>query len=213
MTLAVGTGPGDPSFMDRVDLVKITVPALLVAGSLDQLALPAVSQHVFDTISSTEKMLVVIQNAVHRAFVSAYCAQLQSSGAIAQQSSRAILDRHTARLVLASGPGANALDFCKFEDFTIPTDIRPLVLLITEFAVTKDNVPRTGLDTEELKEDVIEMAVSFFGPVLRRNADRPSFVSSMPARWRNAARQEGPVDVNALRAAAEACTTLDSDCP
>jgi predicted dienelactone hydrolase len=179
MTLAVGTGPGNPSFLDRVDLVNVTVPALLVAGSLDQLAPPAVSQHVYDTISSNEKTFIVIENAVHATFDSAYCGQLQSSGTIAQQSSRAILDRHTAQLVLGGGGvRGNALDFCKFEDFTIPTDIRPLVREITGFDVTRDNVPRTGLDTEALKEDVTEMAVSFFGPVLRRNADRPSFVSS-----------------------------------
>jgi hypothetical protein len=76
------------------------------------------------------------------------------------------------------------LDFCGFETFTNPTDIRPLVSSITDFPVTEDNVPRSGLDTEEVKQDVPEMAVSFFRTVLGGNS---SFVSSMPTRWQAAA--------------------------
>ena len=57
------------------------------------------------------------------------------------------------------------MDFCGFETFTKPTDIRSLVALLTGFNVTRHNVPTTALDTSEVKEEVTELAVAFFGHV------------------------------------------------
>jgi hypothetical protein len=37
--------------------------------------------------------------------------------------------------------------------------------------VTPTNVPTTGLDTAEMKQNVIELAVRFFGTVLNRSSD------------------------------------------
>ncbi len=58
------------------------------------------------------------------------------------------------------------MDFCRFEAFTDPSDrIRPLVFALTGFDVTPTNVPTTGLDSSEVKEEVTERAVAFFGHV------------------------------------------------
>jgi hypothetical protein len=60
------------------------------------------------------------------------------------------------------------MDFCSFDTFTTPTDIRPLVASVTGFNVTPTNVPTTGMDTAEMKENVIDLAVTFFGTALNR---------------------------------------------
>ena len=57
------------------------------------------------------------------------------------------------------------MDFCGFETFTKPTDIRSLVALLTGFNVTRHNVPTTGLDSSEVQQEVTELAVAFFGQV------------------------------------------------
>lgn len=69
------------------------------------------------------------------------------------------------------------MDNCSFDAFTTPTDIRRLVASVTGFNVTDTNVPTTGIDSAEVKQNVIELAVPFFGTVLNRSSDddqRPS---------------------------------------
>jgi hypothetical protein len=67
------------------------------------------------------------------------------------------------------------MDFCGFETFTNPSDIRSLVFSLTGFTVTPDSVPTTGLDSSQVKEQVTELAVAFFGQVLDgdNNDSRP----------------------------------------
>jgi len=167
MGLAIGTH--DITFGANVQ--DITVPALLVAGTLD--ATSVVSKEAFDTLASTEKNLVLIENAKHRHFDSGLCAQTQSSGAIAQADSRAILDLQTATGLLIQPPsgGGVAMDFCGFEKFTDPTDIRPLVASLTRFDVTPTNVPTTGLDSSQVKNEVVQLAIAFFGHALEIDSD------------------------------------------
>ncbi len=115
-----------------------------------------------------------------------YCAQMQSSGAIAQASPAAILDLQTTRQILADFPVSGvAMDFCAYDSFTSPTDIRPLVASVTGFNVTSTNVPTTGLTSTEIKQEVIELAVTFFGRVLNRGSDddRP-FEDCLSDRWK-----------------------------
>ena len=67
------------------------------------------------------------------------------------------------------------MDFCRFETFTSPADIRPLVASLTGFVVTPSNVPATGLDSTQVKDQVTELAVAFFGHALEleNNDGRP----------------------------------------
>ncbi len=160
MGLAIGTR----AITFGANVQDVTVPALLVAGSLDTNSPPAVSKAAFDMLASTEKELVLIENAKHRHFDSGLCAQTQSAGGIAAASTRAILDLHTIRKLVTSAPSV-AMDFCGFETFTNPSNIRPLVASLTGFNVTPTNVPTTGVDSTEVKENVIELAVVFFGHV------------------------------------------------
>ena len=64
------------------------------------------------------------------------------------------------------------MDFCGFETFTNPTDptdhsLADLVASLTGFTVTPDNVPTTGIDSAEVKDRVVELAVAFFKQALQ----------------------------------------------
>jgi predicted dienelactone hydrolase len=162
MGLAIGTRP--ITFGANVQEVK--VPALLLAGALDTTAPFQISLDAFNTLASTEKEFVLIGNAKHRHFDSGLCAQTQSSGAIAAASPRAILDLQWFGSLVTFPSSGVPMDFCGFETFTNPSDIRPLVASLTGFSVTPTNVPTTGLNSDQVKEQVVELAVAFFGRVL-----------------------------------------------
>jgi predicted dienelactone hydrolase len=164
----MGMAIGVPAITFGADVQNITIPALLLAGALDTTSPPAVSKAALDKMASTEKELVIFQNAKHRHFDSGLCAQTQSSGAIGQADSRAILDLQTATGLLTFPSSGVPMDFCSFDTFTTPTDIRPLVASVTGFNVTPTNVPTTGMNTAEMKENVIDLAVTFFGTALNR---------------------------------------------
>jgi predicted dienelactone hydrolase len=188
MGLAIGAQP----ITLGVDLTKlpgsnngVTVPVLLVAGELDMTSPLAVSQLALSKISSSDKTLVPIANAKHRHFDCGLCAQTQSSGAIAQtaeavvgdpSTTRAILDLQTTCTLVTStpsnctdvtyGPSGVSMNFCELDAFTSPTDIQPLVTSLTGFNFASSNVPTTGLSSDQVKEQVIELAAAFFGRVL-----------------------------------------------
>jgi predicted dienelactone hydrolase len=173
-----------------VDLENVTVPALLVSGTLDQTSPPAVSQFAFERISSTEKALVSIPNATHRSFDSTYCHQTQAAGALADKeeenrigngdgdvdgaeladwTTRAILDWHTVEGTVSRFPlSGTAMQYCSSATFTNPVNITSLVSSLTGFAFDPGaaNVPTTGLETDEVKHRVKELAVPFFGKAL-----------------------------------------------
>jgi predicted dienelactone hydrolase len=174
-----------------VDLENVKVPALLVSGTLDQTSPPAVSQFAFERISSTEKALVSIPDATHRSFDSTYCAQMQAAAALADKEeenrigngdggvdgperadwkTRAILDLHTVTGIVSSPPmglSGKAVHYCSHDFFTKPVNIGPLVESIpgSEFPPSV-GPPSTGLDTDEVKHGVKELAVPFFGKAL-----------------------------------------------
>jgi predicted dienelactone hydrolase len=181
----MGLAIGAQNITLGVDLPNVTVPTLLVAGELDVTSPLAVSQLALSKISSSDKKLVMIPNAKHRHFDCGLCAQTQSSGAIAQtaeaivgapSTTRAILDLQTTCTLVTStpssctdvtyGPSGVSMEFCELDTFTSPTDIQPLVTSLTGFNFASTTVPTTGLSSDQVKEQVIELAVAFFGRVL-----------------------------------------------
>jgi predicted dienelactone hydrolase len=183
----MGLAIGARNITFRVDVHNVTVPALLVAGGLDKAAPASISKDAFDMLGSTEKAFIVIPNAEHLHFDSGLCAQTQSAGAIAEANPSAILDLQTIR-TLVTFPLGVAMDFCGFDTFTKPTDIRPLVAGLTKslqlpegFNVTPDNVPSTHLSSDAVKDEVTQLAVIFFGHVLDRdNDDGRPFTDFLP---------------------------------
>jgi dienelactone hydrolase len=166
----MGMAIGGPRVTRGAGLANVTVPTLLVAGELDRTSLPSVSQLAHDTIASRHKALLVLDGAVHRSFDSTYCDQTQAAGAIAQSNPLAILDRHTFDgIVRFVGMSGTAMEYCRFETFTQPVDIRPLVAETTDpdFLVTEDNVPSTGLEADEVEGLMAKLAATFFGVTLR----------------------------------------------
>jgi len=169
----MGLAIGSPAITGGVNLQAITVPALLVAGTLDMTAPSTTSLNAFTTLASAKKEFVLIGNAKHRHFDSGLCAQTQSSGAVAAANPNAILDLQSLMNTLLKFPlSGAAMDFCGYDTFTEPTDIRPLVASLTGFSVTADNVPTTGLTSDAVKDEVIDLAVDFFGHVFVREGGR-----------------------------------------
>jgi predicted dienelactone hydrolase len=180
----MGLAIGARNITFAADVAKVTVPTLLVAGMLDRNSTPDISEDAFKLIASTEKAFVSIESAVHRSFDSTYCAQMQAAGAIAQANSGAVLDRHTVMGIVIAPISGVAMDYCSDTSFTNPVDIRPLVGPMTGFDFTSENVPRTGLETEEVKESVKELAVAFFGTVLKRvGNDGLHFTRYLAPKW------------------------------
>jgi predicted dienelactone hydrolase len=173
----MGLALGGQFVVDGIDLGNVRAPVLLVAGSLDQLAPEYIGTGALSHLGSTDEQFVPIQNAVHRHYGSTLCARMQSAGAIAQANPLAVLDLQTVTgLVQPAGP-ANmrgvTLDNCGYDSFTKPTDITSFVKSITNphFQVLPTDVPRTGLTTDAVKDEVVSRAVNFFGRVLNRADD------------------------------------------
>jgi hypothetical protein len=188
----MGLAIGNATVTSGANAQNVTVPALLVGGTLDTNGPLTVSQATFAKLASTDKSLVVIQNGVHRHFDSAYCAEMDSSGLIENGNSNAKLDIHTLNGILVSPNSGLATDFCGLDSF--PTAIRSyvhsyiLAHTIPPFSVTFDSshVPTHGLTSDMVKDQVISLAVSFFGRVLNRadGDDRP-FSDCLPDEFKN----------------------------
>ena len=207
----MGLAIGAQSITSGVDLASVHVPTLLVAGDKDMNPGPPnagapVSKFAFDTIRSTEKAFVLIPNAVHRSFDSAYCDELKSAGTITQTAGtnsygqpKALLDWHTVKLIGTSFPvglSGMAHEYCSADTFSNPN----LTELMKSFNGTKYNngttftfapgeprgpaAPTTGLETDEVKQGVVELAVTFFGTVLKRvGNDGPHFTQFLAPKW------------------------------
>ena len=183
----MGLAIGAPAITFGANVGNVEVPSLLVAGVRDRTSPQAVSEAAFERVSSNEKAFVSIENGTHRSFDSTYCDQAQAAGARAQGNPRAILDLHTVRLIVGTTvdlPSGRATEYCSPPTFTDPTDIRPLVSSLTGFDFEKTPVPTTGLETEEVKAGVKELAVTFFGTVLKRTGeDGPHFTRYLAPKW------------------------------
>jgi hypothetical protein len=160
---------GNRAIMFAQDLQKVTIPALLVHGKIDANQVMGVSVEVFDTIASQEKALVILERAEHGAFSIQRCAQMQATGAIAMANPRAIGEQLYFENIILSGNSGTPIDFCLFDSFVNPVDIRPLVKTMTGIDVTPDNVPR-DLDTVAAMRLVLELANTFFDATLVKNA-------------------------------------------
>lgn len=168
MGLAIGARP----ITFAANVQDVTVPALLLAGTLDTTAPPDISQDAFDMLASTDKTLVLIESAEHRHFDSGLCAQTQSAGAIAAASARAVLDFQTIQTLVTFPMSGNSMDFCGLDTFTDPTDIRPLVTSLSGFDFGSTDVPTTGLLSDDVADEVVGLAVVFFGRTLRGEPER-----------------------------------------
>jgi predicted dienelactone hydrolase len=164
----MGLAIGAPAITFAADIQNVTVPALLVAGALDTTAPPEISQAAFDMLGSSDKAIILIANAKHRHFESGLCAQTQSAGGIASANMRAILDLKTLQTLVEFPSSGVSMDFCRFETFIDPNDIRPLVASLTGFDVTPTNVPTTSIDSTQVNEQVLALAVGFFNKALQR---------------------------------------------
>ena len=185
----------------------VTVPTLLVAGKLDETSPQAVSEFAFDQISSEEKAFVSLTNGTHRSFDSTYCDQTQAAGSKAKGNTRAILDLHTLRGIVAGGTSGRATQYCSYATFTDPVNIIGLVeTLAPGFQITPESVPQTGLETDEVKDGMKELAVTFFGTVLKRTGrDGPHFTRYLAPKWLE--KHEPMVG------SAEAFASADAICP
>jgi predicted dienelactone hydrolase len=170
----MGMAAGGPS-ISSINLSELVVPTLLVAGGLDRTTPQEASESVFDQIASNEKLLVTIPNAVHRSYDSAFCALMHEGASIAQENTRAILEKHLATQMLIHPTSGVAMDYCSFDSFINP-DVRAFVASLTGFEVTEANVPVTTLDLDEVRGVITELATAFFGTVLpRTDKFRPHF--------------------------------------
>ena len=203
MGMAIGARP----VTFGANLENVDVPTVLVAGGRDQNSVQAVSEEAFAAISSADRLFVAIPNATHRSFDSTYCAQLQSAGAAFDTDGDGvveppeatnplrILDRHTVVLIAASAPGGlsgKAVHYCAADFFTNPVDITELVRSTpnTEFppsvgsVCVTTSIPCTGLETEEVKQGVKEIAVAFFDSALKRTGnDGIHFTRYLAPKW------------------------------
>jgi predicted dienelactone hydrolase len=196
----MGLAIGAPSVTFGADLADVKVPTLLVAGERDRNSAPQVSAAAFAAIDAAEKAYVPITNAVHRSFDSTYCEQLKSAAAITEAAGtnhygehKATLDWHTVRLIGTSFPGGvsgMAHEYCSADTFSDPditglmTAFNGLTFLNKETFTFDPGAPTTGLEADEVTHGVTELAVTFFGTVLKRvGNDGPHFTRFLAPRW------------------------------
>jgi predicted dienelactone hydrolase len=164
MGMAIGQQP----ISLGVDYKAIRVPTLLVSAENDLMSPPSVSENAFKALGSTDRRLVSIEDAVHRSFDSTYCDQMQAAGRLAAANlDTALLDKHTFDRIVVSPNSGWGIDFCSFASFDGIVDLTRTAS--GGFTPTADNVPR-GLDTDEVKEQMVELAVEFFGTRLPASA-------------------------------------------
>jgi len=120
---------------------------------------------------STPKALVIIEGAHHRVYGDTYCAQAQTTAAIAQFNPRAILEVDTLfNLYKASPNSGSPLDWCPYETFVSPVDVVAYTSEYTGTSVSPQTVP-TSLESVEVMRLTTELAVTFFDTVLDRNTN------------------------------------------
>ena len=160
LTMALGMVAYAPS-----DLARVTVPIVMMAGGSDESSPVAVIRGIFDMLTNTSRMFVVVRDAERRSFGSAVCATMQAAGAVRVLNPRAVLEEQTVRRPATIQPLGSTLDYRSYDAFVDPVDVRPLVKTITGVDVTADNVPRT-LDSDDVARLSTLMAVSFFRAAL-----------------------------------------------
>jgi predicted dienelactone hydrolase len=189
----MGMAIGNAAVTGLANLQGVIAPTLLVAAALDGTSPQPVSESAFETIRSTEKAFVSLPDGVHRSFDSTYCDQVQAAGRFAQVvdedgrflglNERAILDLHTVRGIVNHPTSGVATQYCSQAAFTQPVDVRSLVATLTTIPFPA-SVPTTGLETDEVELGMTELAVTFFGTVLKRTGnDGPHFTRFLAPKW------------------------------
>lgn len=161
MMMAIGMRPGTLS----MDLANVSIPSLFVAGKIDRNTPMAISVEAFDMVSSQAKGLVIFERAEHGVYAINRCANMQAAGAIFQAEPRAIGEQLTLENIMISTNSGTPIDYCRFDSFVNPVDIRPVVKTMTGFDVTPTNVPRQ-LDTRTALPVILELANTFFDATL-----------------------------------------------
>jgi len=151
------------------NLNQVTIPTLMVTSKGDRNTPMSIAVDAFNVIPSEQKGLVVLENGEHGVYSSNRCAQMQAAGAVFQAEPRAIGEQLTLENILLSPNSGTPIDYCLFESFTQPVDIRPTVKAITGIDVTENNVPKS-LDTVTAMRLVLELATTYFDAVLVKKA-------------------------------------------
>ena len=172
MLLAIGTR----TVTFSQDVHNVSVPSLLVAGKIDRNTPMQTSVDAFNMMPSRQKALVILERAEHGVYSSQRCAQMQAVGAIFQESwcrnpdnPRAVGEQLTLESIMRSPNSGTPIDYCNYDSFTQPVDIRPTVFAMTGYAVTPTNVPRM-LDTVTAMRLDLELANTFFDATLVKQA-------------------------------------------
>jgi dienelactone hydrolase len=153
------------------DLGNVTVPSLFVAGKIDRNTPMAISVEAFDTVPTRQKGLVIFERAEHGVYSINRCAQMQAAGAVFQVEPRAIGEELVLENIMVSANSGTPLDYCRFDSFVNPVDIRPVLKTRFGIDVAPDNVPRQ-LDTVNAMRVVLELANTFFDAALvKRDQD------------------------------------------
>jgi predicted dienelactone hydrolase len=151
------------------DLNKITIPSLFVTSKGDRNQPMSIAVDAFNVVPREQKGLVVLERGEHGVYSINRCAQMQAAGAVFQAEPRAIGEQLTLENILLSANSGTPIDYCLFESFTQPVDIRPTVKAMTGFDVTENNVPRQ-LDTVTAMRLVLELATTYFDATLVKKA-------------------------------------------
>jgi len=167
------------------EMAAVRVPILMMAGASDETQPVPVVRAFFDMLSSNSRLFVVVRDAEHLSFGSALCARMQAAGGVRLANPRAILEDRTVRTLLTPTVATfgSTLDYCSYDAFVEPVDIRPLVQTITGVDVTESNVPRTQ-DAREVSRLSVILAVSFFNAALdEQGADGLRFTRYLTPRY------------------------------
>jgi hypothetical protein len=105
-----------------------------------------------------------------------------------------------------TGNAGSSKEYCSYDTFVNPVDIRPITFALSGFNVTPTNVPITRLDVDEVKEGVTEMAAVFFKKVLKLGGNQTyHFSGHLDPKWLE--KHVAMVD------RAEAFSSADALCP
>jgi len=149
----------------NANLNQITIPSLMVTSKADRNTPMAIAVDAFNVIPSEQKGLVVLERGEHAVYSTNRCAQMQATGAIVMANPRAIGEQLAFENIILSPNSGTPIDYCLFDSFVNPVDIRPLVGAMTGIDVTPNNVPR-DLDTVTAMRLVLELATTFFDATL-----------------------------------------------
>jgi pimeloyl-ACP methyl ester carboxylesterase len=158
------------------NLNQITIPSLFVTSKADRNTPMSIAVDAFNVIPSEQKALVVLERGEHGVYSINRCAQMQAAGAVFQAEpeprTRTIGEQLTLENILVSANSGTPIDYCPFESFTQPVDIRPTVKAITGIDVMENSIPKM-LDAVTAMRIVLELANTFFDATLVKT-EQPS---------------------------------------